>query len=65
MIHVISALRLARSALAVGRICPGFLLKTLPSVGRFLVFLCRRGEMAEALVLQVFRVVFEGFYVLL
>ena len=65
MIHVISALRLARNALAVGRICPGFLVKTLPSVGRFLVFLCRRDERDEALVLQGFRVFFEGFYVLL
>ncbi len=54
-------LKRVRLAFAVGRNRPGFLAKTLPSVGRILIFLCWEAEMSEALVLQGLRVFFEGF----
>ena len=57
-------LKRVRLAFAVGRNRPGFLAKTLPSVGRILIFLCWEAEMSEALVLQGLRVFFEGFFTL-
>ena len=55
-------LKRVRLAFAVGRSRPGFLAKTLPSVGRILIFICWEAEMSEALVLQRLRVFFEGFF---
>ena len=54
-------LKRVRLAFSAGRNRPGFLAKTLPSVGRILIFLCREAEMSEALVLQGLRVFLKGF----